>query len=54
MFFLLIAISASIFAQEDKGNIFVETGVNMFGGSEYFAFAGQTGILIQIILMKAI
>lgn len=43
-FFLLIAISTSIFAQENKGNIFVETGVNMFGGSEYFAFAGKTGI----------
>jgi len=42
--FFLIIFSTSLFAQENKGKFFMETGVKIFGGGDYQNFVGKTGI----------
>ena len=43
-FFLLLILSVcQLFAQENKGRLFVETGVKVFGGEDYRNFIGKTG-----------
>jgi len=41
---LLLLFSTTLFARENKGSFFIETGVKMFGGGDYLNFAGKTGI----------
>nr|WP_319266403.1 hypothetical protein [uncultured Draconibacterium sp.] len=41
---LTVLLPLFSFSQNEKGGLFIETGVTMFGGGDYMPFVGKTGI----------
>ena len=44
LFIVLLIISLNLSARDDKGRIFIETGVKLAGGGDFMNFMGNTGV----------